>query len=166
VKFVWSFGSPDSIGPEPFTGVRPIARSPRSVRTPLRPRLERVRDEWLAAPDAECHGRTPRSIIDRERTRLPERMSSHEAIVDPDCPCCQMMADMPGPVFWHLDGCKMDDDFAFDIRLRTREEWEAEQRERNEFDRRFEAKQAERKRSGVADSDFGGEDENSVWSSS
>ena len=92
------------------------------------PRLERVRDEWLAMPDPECHGRTPRSIIDRERARLPERMSSLEAIVDPDCPCCQMMADMPGPVFWHLDGCNMDDDFAFDISHRTREEWEAEQR--------------------------------------
>ena len=66
------------------------------------PRLESVRDEWLDTPDPECHGRTPRSIIDRERARLPEGMSGHDAIVDPDCPCCQMMADMPGPVFWHL----------------------------------------------------------------
>lgn len=130
------------------------------------PRLERVRDEWFDAPDPECHGRTPRSIIDRERARLPEGVSGHEAIVDPDCPCCQMMADMPGPVFWHLDGCNMDDDFAFDIRHRTREEWEAEQREWEEFDRRFEAKQAERKRLGMTDSGFGEEDENSVWSSS
>ena len=89
----------------------------------------RVRDEWLATPDLECHGRTPRSIIDRERARIRERVSGHEAIVESDCPCCQMMADMPGPVFWHLDGCNMDDDFAFDIRHRTREEWEAEQRE-------------------------------------
>jgi hypothetical protein len=130
------------------------------------PRLERVRDEWLATSDPECHGRTRRSIIDRERSRIPERMSGHEAIVDPDCPCCQMMADMPGPVFWHLDGCNMDDDFAFDISHRTREEWEAEQRQWKEFNRRFEAKQAELERLGVADSGFGVEDENSVWSSS
>ena len=130
------------------------------------PRLERVRDEWLDAPDPECHGRTPRSIIDRERARLPEGVSGREAVVDPDCPCCQMMADLPGPVFWHLDGCNMDDDFAFDISHRTHAEWEEEQREWEEFHRRFEAKQAERERLGVADAGFGSEDNNSVWSSS
>lgn len=130
------------------------------------PRLEIIRDEWLEATDPECHGRTPRSITDRERARLPEGMSGHDAIIDPDCPCCQMLADMPGPMFWHLDGCNMDNDFAFDIRHRTHEEWEAEQREWEEFDRRFEAKQAERKRLGVTDSGFGEMDENSVWSSS
>ncbi|MDP1797602.1 MAG: hypothetical protein Q8K78_08980 [Planctomycetaceae bacterium] len=129
-------------------------------------RLECTRDEWLDAPDPECHGRTPRSIIDRERARLPEGMSGHDAIIDPDCPCCQMMADMPEPVFWHLDGCNMDDDFAFDIRHRTQDEWEAEQREWGEWDQRFKAKQAERERLGVADSGFGAEDENSVWPSS
>ncbi|SFI80215.1 hypothetical protein [Planctomicrobium piriforme] len=92
------------------------------------PRLERIREEWLDSPDPECHGRTPRSIINRERARLPEVISACEAIVDPDCPCCQMLAELPGPVFWHLDGCEMEDDFAFDMHHRTREEWEAEQR--------------------------------------
>ena len=52
-------------------------------------------------------------------------MSGHDAMVDPDCPSCQMLADMPGPTFWHLDGCNMDNEFAFDIYRRTREEWEA-----------------------------------------
>ena len=47
------------------------------------PRLERVREAWLDAPDPECHGRTPRSIIGRERTRLPEGLSGHEAIDRP-----------------------------------------------------------------------------------
>ena len=66
------------------------------------PRLESFRDASPDKPDPEYHGRTPRSIIDREPSRLPEGMSGHDAIVDPDCPCCQMMADMPGPMFWHL----------------------------------------------------------------
>lgn len=130
------------------------------------PRLERVRDAWLDSPDPECHGRTPRSIIERERTRLPEGMSAQDAMVDPDCPCCQMLADMPGPAFWFLDGCNMDDDFAFDFRHRTREEWETEQREWEEHDRRFNAEQEERKRLGVTESGFGEPEVKSVWSSS
>lgn len=88
------------------------------------PRLEAVRDQWLDFPDPEFRYRTPRSIIHNERARIPEAVSGHEAMVDPDCPCCQMMADLPGPVFWHLDGCNMDDDFAFDISCTTREQWE------------------------------------------
>ncbi len=130
------------------------------------PRLESVREDWLDTPDLECHGRTPRSIICRERTRLPEGMSGHDAIVDPDCPCCQILADMPGPMFWHLDGSSMDDDFAFEIHLHTREEWETEQREREEHSKRFDAERAERKRLGVTDSGPGAPDRQTVWSSS
>ena len=125
------------------------------------PRLEMVRDEWFDAPDWNCHGRTPRSIIDRERARLPEAVSGREAMIDPDCPCCQMLADLPGPMFWHLDGSEMDEDFAFDLYHPTREEWEAEQRKWEENYRRFKAEQAERERLGLKDS---GED--SIWSSS
>jgi hypothetical protein len=130
------------------------------------PRLETVRDEWLETPDAEHHGRTPQSIIDRERARLPEGMSGHDAIVDADCPCCQMLADMPGPMFWHLDGSSMDDDFAFDMYPRTRDEWEGERRQWGERSRRFNAEWKERQRLGVADSGSGQPGENSVWSSS
>jgi hypothetical protein len=75
-------------------------------------------------------------------------MSGHEAVIDHDCPLCEMMADLPGPVFWHLDGCNMDWEFAFSFH-RTRAEWEAEQREYEEFNRRFAEKEAERKRLGV-----------------
>ncbi|SIN87812.1 hypothetical protein SAMN05444166_1403 [Singulisphaera sp. GP187] len=116
------------------------------------PRLEEVREAWLDTPDPDYHGRTPRSIIDRERARLPESMSGHDAMVDPDCPCCQMLAEMPGPAFWQLDGSSMDDDFAFDIYHRTRETWDEERRQWEEHIRRFNAKWAERERLGVTDS--------------
>ena len=130
------------------------------------PRLEQVRDEWLNAPDPECHFRTPRSIIDRERQRLPESVSGHDAMVDSDCPCCQMLADMPGPTFWHLDGSHMEWDFAFSIYCRTREEWEAEQRDYEEFSRKCDARDAERRRLGMNDPADGQHPAGSVWSSS
>ena len=130
------------------------------------PRLEGIRDDWLGTPDPELRGRTPRSIIDRERARLPEGMCGHDAIIDPDCPCCQMMADMPGPVFWFLDGCNMDDDFAFDFYHPTREEWEEDQRESQEYAKRFEAEWAERQRLGMTGFGPAESGETSVWSSS
>lgn len=100
--------------------------------------LQRHRQDLLHAPNPEFHGRTPASIIDRERRRLPEKAGGDEAVVDPDCPCCQMLADEDqfGPVFWDLDGCNMDDDFAFSFH-RTRDEWEAEQRKFEEWSREF-----------------------------
>ena len=107
-------------------------------------RLNAMRDEWLATPDwGDLHGRTPASVIERERLRLPEGMTGAEAVIDHDCPTCQMMADMPGPMFWNLDGCNMDDEFAFSFH-RTREEWEAEQREYEEFSRKFNEEQKAR----------------------
>lgn len=125
------------------------------------PRLESLRDRWLDAPQKEHHGRTARSIIDNERRRIPETVSGHEAMADPDCPCCQMMADMPGPCFWHLDGCNQDHDFAFSIFCRTREEWDAQQQEWADFNRRFTEREQERKRLGV---EYGADAEDgSVW---
>jgi hypothetical protein len=130
------------------------------------PRLEGVREAWLDSPDPELHGRTPRSIIARERARMPEGVCGHEAVIDPDCPCCQMMAEMPGPTFWHLDGCNMDDEFAFDFRHRTREEWEEERREWEEFGRRLDAKQVERRRLGVTDSAHREDGPGAIWTRS
>jgi hypothetical protein len=104
-------------------------------------RLRTVRDEWLNAPNCEeFSGHTPAAVIEHERVRLPEAMTAADAIVDHDCPVCQMTADFPGPMFWHLDGCNMDDDFAFSFH-RTREGWDAEQREYEEFNRAFNARQ-------------------------
>ena len=128
------------------------------------PRLERVRDEWLDAPDPEFHGRTPRSIIGRERARLPEAVSGHDAMVDPDCPCCQMMDEMSGPFFWHLDGSGMDDEFAFDMYHRTREEWEEERRSWEERSRRFDAERSERERLGVTEPLPRAGDSPAIWS--
>jgi hypothetical protein len=68
------------------------------------PRLESVAGEWLDTPNPKFHSRSPRSIIDRERARLTEGLSGHEAMIDADCPCCQMMGELSGPWFWHLDG--------------------------------------------------------------
>lgn len=130
------------------------------------PRLEQVRECWLDSPDEEMHCRSPRSIIHRERLRLPEGLGGHEMIVDPDCPCCQMMAELPGVGFWHLDGCNMDDDFAFDIYHRTREEWEAEQREYEEFSRQCDAREAERNRLGLERSYDNDDEKSNIWSRS
>lgn len=87
-------------------------------------------------------------VIDHERARMPEGISAREAMVDHDCPLCQMMADMPGPMFWGLDGSSMDDEFAFSFH-RTQEEWDAQQREYEEMSRRWRESDAERERLGV-----------------
>ena len=130
------------------------------------PRLEYVREELLDSPDREFDGRTPRSIIDRERTRLPEHVTAADAIVDPDCPCCQMMGELSGPTFWHLDGSSMDDEFAFDIYSRTREEWEDERQGWDEHDQRIEAERSEGERLGVIDSASHDNGSPPIWSRS
>ena len=126
-------------------------------------RLAEVRETWLDAPDSEYHGRAPRSIIGRERRRLPEGLTPEETVIDHDCPLCQMMADgLSGPVFWHLDGCNMDSDFAFSFHA-TREEWETEQREYEEFSRQCDSRRAERERLGVEYPGNGYADPDDVW---
>lgn len=93
--------------------------------------LERIQSVWMETPDSEPNGRSPANIIENERRRLPEVASSKELLIDEDCECCRMMAldaEMGfGPTFWHLDGCNMEDEFAFSNYL-TSQEWEAEQR--------------------------------------
>lgn len=115
-----------------------IAQSPDPARWPTSltlsdflavevPRLERVRETWMDTADPAFEFHTPRSIIDHERARIPEAVSGAEAMIDPDCPCCQMLAELPGPMFWHLDGSGMDSEYAFDIFHRTFEEWDRQQ---------------------------------------
>ena len=96
------------------------------------PQLAEIQKEWMDAPDPEFYNRTPREIIHKERARLPEGVSGRDAMIDCDCPLCQMQAEQPGPVFWWIDGCNMDEDFAFSFH-RTFEQWEEEQRQFAEF---------------------------------
>jgi len=101
-------------------------------------RLHRARDEWLSSPQHDdLHGRTPAEVIERERARLPAAVSGEEAMVDPDCPMCQMMAEDCGPMFWHLDGSSMDYEFPFSF-LPTREAFEEQERSWEESRRKYE----------------------------
>jgi hypothetical protein len=150
----------------PTFGHRPESFTAGDFLTTEVPRLESVREAWLDTPDPEFQGRTPRSIMARERARLPEGVTGHEAMIDPDCPCCQMMGELSGPTFWHLDGSGMDDEFAFDIYTRTREEWEEERRQWEEHGKRFDAEWSERERLGVTDPTPREDGCSAIWSRS
>ena len=113
-------------------------------------RLAEWRDRWLASPYMDFADRTAASIIHNERARIPEGESGQAAMIDDDCPLCQMQAELSGPSFWHLDGSQLDDDFAFSLNCETVEEWEQERREWEEFGRRFAAREAVIKRLGVS----------------
>jgi hypothetical protein len=99
--------------------------------------LQELASAWLERANGDYSGRIPAIIIENERKRLPQAMSSHELIIDEDCECCQMLArdaEMGfGPTFWHLDGSQMEDEFAFSPYV-TRQEWEAEMRSREEME--------------------------------
>ncbi|MGI9065438.1 MAG: hypothetical protein ACR2HX_03415 [Pyrinomonadaceae bacterium] len=131
-------------------------------------RLEELKSDWLDQPQGDYEGKVPAIIIDNERRRLPQAMSAAEMIIDEDCECCRMLAadaEMGlGPAFWHLDGSHMDDGFAFSSCL-TLEEWEAENRQREEFDREFNREWEERRqriaRGEIVDDEF-----NLDWSES
>ena len=110
--------------------------------------LEQMKVDWLENPQADLGGRIPAIIIDNERKRLPQALRPCDMIVDDDCPVCQMFGDETSPLgmgvgFWHLDGSHMDDEFAFS-HYKTRQEWENENRRREEFNREFDRKWEER----------------------
>ena len=130
------------------------------------PDLARFREKWLDEPYSDCGDRTAREIIHNERARIPQAESGHDAIIEDDCPLCRMQAQSDGPMFWGLDGCNMDDDFAFSIWHDTYEEWEEEQREYEDFACRCEAKEAERERQGSKSRCGGFENRDSIWKTS
>lgn len=110
--------------------------------------LEQLKTAWLEQPQRDLEGRIPAIIIENERKRLPLALRPRDMIVDEDCPMCQMFGDETTPLgmgvgFWHLDGSHMDDDFAFSS-YKTRLEWEAENRRREEFDKEFNRRWEER----------------------
>jgi hypothetical protein len=79
--------------------------------------LQSLKDSWLNEPNSDLDNRTPAIIIDNERRRLPEAMGGRSMVIDEDCPLCKMMGDECElgfeVCFWHLDGCNMDEHFAF-----------------------------------------------------
>lgn len=117
-------------------------------REPLIAQLDQFKTAWLEQPQPDYDGRIPAILLDNERKRLPIALRPRDMIVDEDCPVCQMFGDPTTPLgmgvgFWHLDGCNMDDDFAFSSH-RTREEWEAENLRREEFNEEFNRRWEER----------------------
>lgn len=112
-------------------------------------RLEELKADWLEQSQPDYDGRIPALLIENERKRLPIAMLGRDMVIDDECPMCQMMGDESAfgleVGFWHLDGAHMDDDFAFS-HLRTREEWEAENREREQFNKEFDRRWEERQR--------------------
>ena len=72
--------------------------------------LRKSQQEWLHAPIEELMSReTPAKVIDLERRRVPLAMQGEAAMIDCDCPMCQMMATPDfGPMFCHFDGCNND----------------------------------------------------------
>lgn len=89
--------------------------------------IERNQREWLYESQIDMSGMSPHLVIGYERARLPVTMGHHH-VLDDDCEICRMMAELPGPTFWHLDGCNMDDEFVFSFHA-TQEDWDAERRE-------------------------------------
>src|SRR6185312_16046974 len=99
-------------------------------------RLAKIANAWLEAVSDEYQHKAPGLVIEWERKRIPLAMSGKDAMVDDDCPVCQAMAEDLGPYFWHLDGSAMDDEFEFSFH-KTKEDWEAERREWEEFSREY-----------------------------
>ena len=101
--------------------------------------LESLKTKWLNEPNLELEGRIPAIVIDNERRRLPEAMGGRTMVVDEDCPLCKMMGDECESglevCFWHLDGCNMEEHFAFSTfatekeYLEDRIKWELRHRE-------------------------------------
>lgn len=100
-------------------------------------RLKELRNEWLNGPNGDYDGRAPGHIIQWERRRVNMILSAHDLIIDEDCEICQAMAaDFDTPAFWNLDGCNMDEGFEFSF-YQTREEFDENERQMEEFNREF-----------------------------
>lgn len=99
--------------------------------------LKKRKADWLNAVNRDYDGRRPSHMIEMERGRVNLTMSAKEYVIDEDCEWCEAMAvEFDTPMFWHLDGCNMDDRFEFSF-YKTRMEFEEEERRREEFNREF-----------------------------
>jgi hypothetical protein len=106
--------------------------------------LDSLKNTWLNEPNMDLDQRIPAIIIDNERKRLPEAMGGRSMVVDEDCPLCKMMGDECEAglevCFWHLDGCNMDEHFAFSTFLTEKEYLEdmvENELRHREFDRKW-----------------------------
>lgn len=116
--------------------------------------LERQKTLWLETPNRDYSGIVPSRYIELERQRIPFVMSAQETVIDEDYYECEMMAEKFGTqMFRHLDGAHMDEGFEFSF-YSTREEWEAEEERRLEFNREFERRWQERQEKGLSDEPF------------
>ncbi|MBL8872109.1 MAG: hypothetical protein JNK90_20215, partial [Planctomycetaceae bacterium] len=89
-----------------------------------RQKIRKQVDDWMLQPLDDFRGRTPRQLIDLERRRIPMTLTREETIIDCDCPLCNLMADMPGPSFWSLDGSGLPFEYAFST-FTSESEWES-----------------------------------------
>ncbi len=136
------------------------ANEPADLETEIA-RLAQIKTEWLESPQEDCGGRAPAILIENERRRLPIALSAQDMVIDEHCEICVMTANEVsmgfGPGFWHLDGSHMDDSFAFSF-CGTREEWDEENRRReefnHEFNRRWEEREQRLARGEPVDDDF------------
>jgi len=109
--------------------------------------LESVKESWLNTPNDVLGDRIPAILIDNERKRLPEAMGGRSMVVDEDCPLCKMMGDECEAglevCFFQLDGCNMDDHFAFSTFV-TEQEYLEDQIQMELRHREFDQKWKER----------------------
>lgn len=88
--------------------------------------LRHEQSRWLSSavnegtPDAYVPG----EVIDQERQRIPLTADAESAMIDCDCPLCQMMAEESfGPTFIHFDTVHFDQDFVFSP-YKSLKDWE------------------------------------------
>ena len=91
------------------------------------PRLEQICDNLLDQPYPSFPPEPPRVTIAAARARSVGRGACDHEVPDDNCAYCQRFGFQPGPAFWHCDlrwEDESDENFAFDNKHRTREEWE------------------------------------------
>jgi hypothetical protein len=129
--------------------------------------LRQSRAEWFEAPCEDSMSLvTPGKLIALERERIPYAVSGDHAMIDCECPLCQMMAEPDfGPTFCHFDGCNNDTEYPFTFHL-TREDWEAEQREYEDLRRRCDERDKLREAGLLKDDDLFAGQSSTIWKSS
>lgn len=120
-----------------WEAVEHLMQNPSADEVAVERSLAEAKNRWLnTASHGVLEGNAPRTVLENERRRIPLAISGTDAPIDCDCPLCQMMAEN-GPVFLHLDGCHIEDDFAFSFH-RTQREWDLERKEWDQIEREWE----------------------------